>query len=125
LRPADIIARYGGEEFVVVLPGVARDRAIICLERLRAATPPPLTCSVGLAEWDGTETPNALIERADQAVYQAKHAGCDRLVVAPMPERWQTPTPRAARLKAIKSDDVDAPAVASRHLRTADVNVCL
>jgi diguanylate cyclase (GGDEF)-like protein/PAS domain S-box-containing protein len=81
-RPEDFIARYGGEEFVVILPDTARDGATACLERLRNETPEPLTCSVGLAEWDGTETPNELIGRADHAVYQAKASGRNRVVVA-------------------------------------------
>jgi diguanylate cyclase (GGDEF)-like protein/PAS domain S-box-containing protein len=108
LRPEDIIARYGGEEFVVVLPDTARDRDAISLERLRAATPGPLTCSVGFAEWDGCETANALIGRADHALYQAKGAGRDRLVMAPMPEGWQASTPRAARLTVVIRDETDA-----------------
>jgi len=82
LRQEDFLARYGGEEFVVLLPSTALDGAIACLEHLRAATPAPLTCSVGLAQWDGVESPSGLIGRADQAMYSAKTTGRDRLVAA-------------------------------------------
>jgi len=81
-RPEDFIALYGGEEFVIILPDTTRDGAASCLERLRNQTPDPLTCSVGLAEWDGKETPDTLIGRADHAVYQAKAGGRNRMVVA-------------------------------------------
>jgi diguanylate cyclase (GGDEF)-like protein/PAS domain S-box-containing protein len=85
LRPRDVIARYGGEEFVMVLPDTDTKRAVVCLDRLRAATPPPLSCSVGLAEWDGAETADSLISRADHALYAAKRAGRDRVEVALLP----------------------------------------
>jgi diguanylate cyclase (GGDEF)-like protein/PAS domain S-box-containing protein len=85
LRPGDFIARYGGEEFVVILPDTGCDAATSCLTRLRAATPAPLTCSVGLAEWDQSETQNNLLGRADQALYAAKNGGRNRLVVAAAP----------------------------------------
>lgn len=86
IRPQDFIARYGGEEFVVLLPDTRQDGALACMERLRAATPAPLTCSVGVAEWDAIETPSTLIGRADQAMYQAKSSGRDRIVVASRPD---------------------------------------
>jgi diguanylate cyclase (GGDEF)-like protein/PAS domain S-box-containing protein len=82
LRPKDMIARYGGEEFVILLAETALAEAEVVLERLRSLTPPPLTCSVGLAEWDTEETQYRLIGRADKAVYEAKAAGRDRLVVS-------------------------------------------
>ena len=54
------------------------------MERLRAATPREQTFSAGVAQWDGTETPEQLLARADAALYEAKHSGRDR-VVAPSP----------------------------------------
>jgi diguanylate cyclase (GGDEF)-like protein/PAS domain S-box-containing protein len=100
MRPRDVIARYGGEEFVMVLPDTDPKRAVLCLDRLRGATPPPLTCSVGVAEWDGTETADSLISRADHALYEAKRAGRDRLMVAPLP----APAPHPRGLTVIETE---------------------
>ena len=82
LRTTDVIARYGGEEFAVVLPSCDLEEALPIVERLREATPLGESCSAGLACWDGTETPEALVARADAALYAAKDAGRDRTVVA-------------------------------------------
>ena len=43
------------------------------------------TFSAGLAEWDGQEGPEGLVGRADRALYEAKHAGRDRIMAAPSP----------------------------------------
>jgi diguanylate cyclase (GGDEF)-like protein/PAS domain S-box-containing protein len=83
LRADDILARHGGEEFALLLSGCASDRAVALVERLRTALPHGATCSAGVAEWDGAETPDALFSRADRALYDAKAAGRDRLAFAP------------------------------------------
>jgi diguanylate cyclase (GGDEF)-like protein len=93
LRPMDAIARYGGEEFLVLLPGCDVVTARIAAERLREAVPDGQTCSIGVAQWDGTEATTALIERADLALYAAKRAGRNVTVVA---ERDPVPTLAAA-----------------------------
>jgi diguanylate cyclase (GGDEF)-like protein len=82
LRPADVLARPGGDEFTLVLPDCDLDRASTVLERLREATPREHTCSVGVAQWDGGEATEALVARADEALYSAKEAGRDRVVLA-------------------------------------------
>lgn len=82
LRDTDLLARYGGEEFVVALPRCAPDVAEQLVERLRSETPQGESCSAGLASWDGRETADQLIGRADAALYQAKQAGRDRTVSA-------------------------------------------
>ena len=82
LRPYDILARYGGEEFSVILPGCDLADAVSLVERLRAVTPAGESCSAGIAEWDGEEHPDALVGRADAALYEAKRAGRDRSLVA-------------------------------------------
>jgi diguanylate cyclase (GGDEF)-like protein len=82
LRAEDTLARYGGEEFAAVLPRCRLDDAHEVLERLRALTPEGLTCSVGLAEWNGDEPAPALVARADDALYSAKRSGRDALVTA-------------------------------------------
>jgi diguanylate cyclase len=82
LRAVDQLARYGGEEFIALLPGSGGDRAVEVLARLRAATPLGQSFSAGVAVWDGRETSDELIARADAALYQAKAAGRRRTEVA-------------------------------------------
>lgn len=82
LRLSDFVARYGGEEFAALLPACPPDEAIAAVERLRLAIPEFQTCSAGVAYWDGKEGPEALIGRADIALYQAKREGRDRVVIA-------------------------------------------
>jgi diguanylate cyclase (GGDEF)-like protein/PAS domain S-box-containing protein len=84
LRDGDLLARYGGEEFTAILEAPV-DQAREILERLRAATPAGQTCSVGLTQWDRHESPEALITRADDALYRAKHSGRDRIELAASP----------------------------------------
>ncbi|MCY1139487.1 GGDEF domain-containing protein [Actinoplanes sp. Pm04-4] len=82
LRTVDTLARYGGEEFVVLLPGAEQDEAREVLQRALAATPLGQTFSAGVAVWDGRETSDKLIERADRALYDAKAAGRDQIIAA-------------------------------------------
>jgi diguanylate cyclase (GGDEF)-like protein/PAS domain S-box-containing protein len=82
VRGADLLVRFGGEEFLVVLPGCSLGEAEEIVERLRAATPEPQTCSAGLALWDRVESIDELISRADAALYMAKAGGRDSLVQA-------------------------------------------
>lgn len=82
LRPADLLARLGGEEFAILLPACTLPHATPVLERLRQSTPRSVTCSVGLAEHTTGETAEQLTTRADQALYQAKHEGRNRLNAA-------------------------------------------
>jgi len=82
LRVTDFIARYGGEEFAALLPACPPDEAVAALERLCSALPEGQTCSAGVAYWNGDESPDALIARADTALYEAKRAGRDRIVTA-------------------------------------------
>ena len=90
LRKTDFIARYGGEEFVVLLSGAAADRAATVAEKLRqlvaeatidlGSTTLNVTVSCGHATLeDEKESGAALFERADQALYQAKRSGRDRV----------------------------------------------
>jgi diguanylate cyclase (GGDEF)-like protein len=83
LRAMDHLARYGGEEFIVLLPNTTSDIASGVIARLLAATPLGQTFSAGLATWDGVETSDELIARADEALYEAKHAGRNRVMIAP------------------------------------------
>ena len=85
LRPEDAAFRYGGEEFVLVIHGVHRHQLPAIAERLlhavRANAWPlrPLTTSIGGAEaCDADVTAASLLQRADAALYRAKHNGRDR-----------------------------------------------
>ncbi|MEP6608508.1 MAG: GGDEF domain-containing protein [Burkholderiaceae bacterium] len=82
LRPTDMLVRYGGEEFTLVLPGVDADHAAQMIDRLRAVVPDRQTFSAGIASWNGTETGTEVLQRADQALLQAKKAGRNRSMVA-------------------------------------------
>jgi diguanylate cyclase (GGDEF)-like protein len=85
LRASDFMARYGGEEFVVLLPDCGIEEAYEIAERVRAATPLEQTCSAGIATWTGHESQELLIQRADEALYEAKARGRDRSVAAHTP----------------------------------------
>ncbi len=91
VRETDFVARLGGDEFSVVLPGTGKGGAFVAGERLRAriarhvflqreGLDVRLTASVGAATASGTEvTASALLERADDALYQAKAGGGNRM----------------------------------------------
>lgn len=95
LRNADVLARIGGEEFVVALPATDNAQAWVIAERLRRrladvsvpgaeGQPVHFTVSIGVASLDNevAEDVYALLRRADAALYQAKHAGRNRVRAA-------------------------------------------
>jgi diguanylate cyclase (GGDEF)-like protein len=90
-RDVDLVARYGGEEFFVLMPETRAAGAAQVAERLRqhfAAQRLPVTLSVGAAEFPTHgDNGDALIRAADAALYEAKRAGRDRIVVAAGIER--------------------------------------
>lgn len=92
-RPSDTVARYGGEEFVAILPETDEDGAYVVAENLRAkiqkmaiphAQSPAgvVTISVGLTTLKPGESMAAadLLTRADEALYDAKYAGRNRVM---------------------------------------------
>jgi diguanylate cyclase (GGDEF)-like protein/PAS domain S-box-containing protein len=82
LRGEDTLVRFGGEEFLVLLPDTEPEQAAEIVERLRQQTPLEQTCSAGLALWDGVESIDDLLRRADEALYLAKASGRDQLAQA-------------------------------------------
>ncbi len=92
VRGCDIVGRYGGEEFLLVLPASSLETGRQVAERVRErigsapvqvdAHRIPLTVSLGVAALEDGDTPEALLERADAALYAAKLAGRDRVVAA-------------------------------------------
>jgi two-component system cell cycle response regulator len=98
VRSADVLIRRGGEEFVLIMPGTLQADAQNVGERIRETldhTPLRVrdgvcvrqTVSVGVATWDGIESPELLDERADLAMYQAKRMGRNRVVAAEFAHR--------------------------------------
>lgn len=94
-RSGDVCGRYGGEEFILVVTDVDTDRAPKVAERHRQAVallrladvggPERITISIGVAVFDPEEpdsTVEAILERADRALYAAKAAGRDCIVLA-------------------------------------------
>jgi diguanylate cyclase (GGDEF)-like protein len=88
-RAVDCTARYGGEEFAVLLTGTAGDEAVEVAERIRSRVAEgefpgrKITLSIGMAEFpqDGF-TADVVISNADEALYEAKRGGRNRVVRA-------------------------------------------
>ncbi len=93
VRPADFACRMGGEEFAIIMPNTNGETACLAAERLRrhiCASPfraPGLdealevTCSIGVASSElGEDSAESLLKRADEALYEAKRAGRNRVI---------------------------------------------
>jgi len=91
VRPCDFVARYGGEEFIVIFEGAEEAEALQVCERLRgkiqhlafhaSRQPVRVTASIGLAYFQAGDTPQAVFNRADLALYTAKNGGRNRCVM--------------------------------------------
>jgi len=94
-RGSDLVFRHGGEEFAVLMPGLSpedaeqkaaelRQRITAAGEQLLDQGPHGLTVSVGIASFpDTADSPQNLMQRADRALYQAKHNGRNCVAVSP------------------------------------------
>ena len=99
VKGRDIAARYGGEEFAIILPDTSLEHAVRVADALRKAVATKevinrnsgdklgrITMSVGAAEFVPGEGRDVLIERADSALYTAKHNGRNQVAAAPTPK---------------------------------------
>lgn len=92
LRPQDTVARFGGEEFIVLLPETPLDDAIKALTRLQRELTKRfflhdndkvlITFSAGVTQAQPNDTQASVLKRADEAMYQAKQSGKNRVVPA-------------------------------------------
>ena len=87
IRDTDIFARWGGEEFVILSPQTQRESAVALAQKLRKAIESflfvqklTLTCSFGMAFYKENESRDNFIKTADDALYQAKKQGRNRVV---------------------------------------------
>ncbi|OGH62039.1 MAG: hypothetical protein A3G34_03395 [Candidatus Lindowbacteria bacterium RIFCSPLOWO2_12_FULL_62_27] len=97
-RRRDIVARLGGEEFSIILPGTSLSAAAAVGERIRAAVETyqdlkfedggvlTFTVSIGVAEWPAGQSGEDLIRASDEALYEAKRAGRNRVVASKLQE---------------------------------------
>lgn len=100
VRGFDTVARFGGEEFVIVMPDTDMDVARMVTERLRRtiaerafnvteSQPLTVSISIGIANFEDGDDAFALLKRADDALYEAKRTGRNR-VVAHTPDGYRT-----------------------------------
>lgn len=94
VRRNDMVARYGGEEFLILLPETNVEGAYAVGEKIRTALDAKewkvkdsgsrigrIKASLGIAQYEMTETGNQVVDRADKALYQAKTQGRDRIII--------------------------------------------
>ncbi|MGE5470072.1 MAG: diguanylate cyclase [Bacteroidota bacterium] len=90
LRPQDTVARYGGEEFIILLPETALEDAVLALTRLQRELTKKfflhdnekilITFSAGVTQMRPEDTQASVTKRADEAMYEAKKSGKNRVV---------------------------------------------
>lgn len=85
LRDGDMLCRWGGDEFAALLPDCSEDEAREIISRVTPTTPSLQSCAAGVAEWDGAETSDELVWRADAELLKQKRARV---------YRWMDPQPR-------------------------------
>ncbi|SDW72579.1 diguanylate cyclase (GGDEF) domain-containing protein [Alicyclobacillus hesperidum] len=92
LAAGDFLARYGGEEFALIIPEMSHEEAVAHVEKIREKianihhaelTTQHATVSIGLCTYVPGEDSQALFQRADQCLYQAKKSGKNRTIAHP------------------------------------------
>ncbi|MDH7944857.1 GGDEF domain-containing protein [Pseudohongiella sp. SYSU M77423] len=90
MRKTDHSGRWGGEEFLLICPDTSTDATHTIIDKLRRATAGAslphalqISLSFGIATWRASESSDQLLKRADDALYEAKRSGRDRIVLAP------------------------------------------
>jgi len=83
LRAGDVLARIGGDEFGALLMDTSDGQAWAAVDRLKAVTPELGSFSAGVAAWEGGQSLDELLRRADVALYAAKTEGRSRVEIAP------------------------------------------
>jgi diguanylate cyclase (GGDEF)-like protein len=83
LRAGDVLARLGGDEFGALLVDIPEAQALTAIDRLRQMTPQLGSFSAGAAIWNGSESLDELLRRADVALYTAKTDGGSWVQLAP------------------------------------------
>jgi diguanylate cyclase (GGDEF)-like protein len=91
MRRADVLARYGGEEFALLMPNTSAKEAVMVIDRMRQSisnqlvpgqTPPlKITFSAGVAGWHSGLDERTFVASADEALYEAKGAGRNRVML--------------------------------------------
>ncbi|MCX7811740.1 MAG: diguanylate cyclase [Leptospiraceae bacterium] len=88
IRKSDFFARWGGEEFIILVPETTKEHVLIFAEKIRALVEnhfknhpnlPKLTVSIGISLYTTGDNITTLLERADQALYNAKNHGRNRI----------------------------------------------
>jgi diguanylate cyclase (GGDEF)-like protein len=74
LRDGDVLCRWGGDEFAALFPDCSEEEAHEILSRVAPTTPDLQSCAVGIAEWDGAETSDELVWRADADLLRHKQS---------------------------------------------------
>lgn len=127
IRAADMLFRWGGEEFVILAPSTSYRSAAILAEKLRAnieqhriESVGNITISLGVAEHVSGESENVYFQRADTALYAAKNAGRNRIVVSERgsSDIWEAEQETAIlRLTWHESYDCGEPTIDQEHRR--------
>ncbi|HHS99729.1 MAG TPA: GGDEF domain-containing protein [Thiomicrospira sp.] len=89
IRKTEMVGRWGGEEFILILTETEQNAAFAAAEKIRRTIESTefkglknkLTCSFGIAEYEPEISLEVMIERADQALYQAKNNGRNQVIV--------------------------------------------